>query len=327
MVTRRPRQGRTRPAAASPVAAPDPVAPDSIDFDDLKACGDQPRLPRRAPLRDASTSRTSAPIRRSARSRSASRSGRVTIASRRPAAADRDRRRPGLWLDRQCQGLRDDVRRPARAPRDAARRCPWDRLLEGDRLSRHAGRPGHQRDRPRRVRRPARAALRLLPDRGDRRRHQRRPGGARLRRRRPGIRRLLRHLPRPVLRLPASRHARDAGPRQRLPGARGKRLVSEHLADGDPRPRGRLRPVLRLQGGRRQAPRPFRCRAARARHRGREAPRPPRLRRLLAPGHLPADRPRDRGLSEGRRGPVGGDDEARPGAATARRTTTRSARS
>ena len=32
----------------------------------------------------------------------------------------------------------------------------------------------------------------------------------------------------------------DARPRQRLPGARGKRLVSEHLADRDPRPRGRL---------------------------------------------------------------------------------------
>ena len=37
--------GTDATSAASPVAAPDPVAPDSIDFDDLKACGDQPRLP------------------------------------------------------------------------------------------------------------------------------------------------------------------------------------------------------------------------------------------------------------------------------------------
>ena len=37
--------GTDATTAASPVAAPDPVAPDSIGFDDLKACGDQPRLP------------------------------------------------------------------------------------------------------------------------------------------------------------------------------------------------------------------------------------------------------------------------------------------
>ena len=45
------------------------------------------------------------------------------------------------------------------------------------------------------------------------------------------LRRLLRDLPRPVLRVPPRRDARRARPRQRLPGPRRERLVPEHLED------------------------------------------------------------------------------------------------
>ena len=64
------------------------------------------------------------------------------------------------------------------------------------------------------------------------------------------LRRLVRHLPGPVLRLPARRLARRAGPRQRLPGARREPLVSEPVAERDPRPADRLQPRRGVLGQR-----------------------------------------------------------------------------
>ena len=142
-----------------------------------------------------------------------------------------------------------------------------------------------RRHRPpggRAVRPEPRRHLRRLPDLGGRGRHRRRPPGAGDR---PdhALRRLVRDLPRPVVRLSPRRRARRADPRQRLSAERREPLVSEPLAQRDPRPADRLRPHRRLRG-QRQAPPATRRRAAAAHAtRRRPAARRDRLRRIQAP--------------------------------------------
>ena len=111
------------------------------------------------------------------------------------------------------------------------------RAIDCPKLQRGGGTdaPGRRPVRPH-PRRP----VRRLPDLGGGRRHRRRPPGARLPPDR-AVRRLLRDLPRPVLRLPPRRRAAGARPRQRLSRPRREPALPEPVADRDPAPCDRLR--------------------------------------------------------------------------------------
>ena len=151
----------------------------------------------------------------------------------------RGRGRAGIRLDREHPLLHPHARAAARAPRAGHRRHARHRALAGDRLPGAAAGPGLGRPRGGPVRADPRAELRLLPDLGRGRRPERGPRGARA-----GadhdVRRLLRHLPDPVLRLSPRRVAGVDRDRQRLPGSRRERLVSEPDPDRDPRAGDRL---------------------------------------------------------------------------------------
>ena len=203
----------------------------------------------------------------------------------RPPVGRHDLRRRGrarLRLDPQLPVLHPHARAAAGPPRAGARRHARHGALAGDRLSRPAGGPrlGCPRRRP--VCAGARADLRLVPDLRSRRRPRRRSRGARGRADRP-LRRLLRHLSRPVVRLPPRRDSRRPGARQRLPAARRERLVPEPDPDRHPLAVDRLSPAaVSLPWERRCPPAAGRARAARHAARGRAAAQRDRVRRLRA---------------------------------------------
>ena len=135
--------------------------------------------------------------------------------------------------------------RPPAPPRAGARRHPRHR---------HLGRPPLRRlpeaeDPPaggrQPLRRTARPPVLLLPHPGRRRGHRVGPPGARPRRH-PPLRRLLRHLPRPDLRVPSRRPHPPAGPRRLLPDRRRESLVRERTPHRHARPHPRLQPLPRM---------------------------------------------------------------------------------
>ena len=94
----------------------------------------------------------------------------------------------------------------------------------------------------------------LVPHLGGRRRHRLGPRGARLRDDR-ALRRFLRHLPRPVLRLPPRRPARCARPRLGVPGVRRGPVVPEPAANRDQVTGAGVRSGARVRGRRDRAAR------------------------------------------------------------------------
>ena len=128
-------------------------------------------------------------------------------------------------------------------------RRPRDRPLGRPRLPHPAARPDPRKHRDRRMREPARPALRRLHDRRNRRRPRRGPRSARARQ---GLllRRLLRDPARPGLRGPPSRQPAGADPRLRLPGRRP--LLPDAAAGRPARAADRLPPRARLLRRRRR---------------------------------------------------------------------------
>ncbi len=120
-------------------------------------------------------------------------------------------------------------------------------------LSRPPVRAGAALDRAPHLRGTTRPAVQLLPHLRRRGRHQRRPAGAG-----PGpdhpLRRLLRHLSGPVLRLPPPRDTQRPGAGRGLPDPRRERLVSEPDRDRRPLDLDRLPALARLLREREQAP-------------------------------------------------------------------------
>ena len=129
---------------------------------------------------------------------------------------------PGYPSTGTAQAYRKLFGRPARDPRPRARRPAWAGHLRARGLPRPPARLRPGRSGARQLRRAPGQALHLVPHGGRGGRHRLGAPGARLRGDR-ALRRLVRHLPRPVVRLSPRRQARGARPRLGLPDLRRER--------------------------------------------------------------------------------------------------------
>ena len=180
----------------------------------------------------------------------------------RPRVDRRGRGRTGIRELMDGPLLREAVRGPAGAPRPGDGRHARHRPLQAARLPRPPVRTGAGLDRPAGLRRAARAALQLVPDLGGGGRHQRRAQRPRARADH-AVRRFLRHIPGPVVRVPSSADAECPGARLGLSGPGRERLVSEPDLDRRAIPGDRLPAFAGLLRQRAAAPRQARRLAAR----------------------------------------------------------------
>ena len=160
---------------------------------------------------------------------------------------------PGYPFDRHRAVLPKPLRRPARDPRPRPRRPARSGDLRACGLPRPPARVRSGRAGACELRGAPGQALHLVSDVGRGGRHRLGAPSARLRGDR-ALRRLVRHLPRPVLRLPPRRQARGARPRLGLSDLRRERVVPEPAQDRRRDDPGGVRPLAPLRGRRAGAP-------------------------------------------------------------------------